>query len=119
MNEDRKKTIKVLLVDDHSIVREGVRSYLATQPHIEVVGEAADGREALRQAQALAPDDPDVKSALRAARWRLRFRMAWPIALPPVILLVGLLAYVRVSKRRHHGVRSGGGEGDGGSGIRA
>lgn len=56
MNEERKKTIKVMLVDDHSIVREGVRSYLATQPHIEVVGEAADGREALRQAQALAPD---------------------------------------------------------------
>jgi DNA-binding NarL/FixJ family response regulator len=49
-------TIRVLLVDDHALFREGVRSLLATQPDIEVVGEVADGRAAVQQALALHPD---------------------------------------------------------------
>lgn len=48
--------IKVLLADDHPIVREGLRSYLSTQPTLDVVGEAVDGLEALEKAAALAPD---------------------------------------------------------------
>lgn len=48
--------IKVLVVDDHAVVREGLRTFLALQDGIEVVGEAVDGEEAVAQAQRLAPD---------------------------------------------------------------
>lgn len=48
--------IRVLLVDDHVIVRRGIRALLTTEPEIEVVGEAQDGQEALARIQALAPD---------------------------------------------------------------
>jgi len=48
--------IRVLVVDDHVVVRRGIRALLATVETIEVVGEAEDGREALRKAQALKPD---------------------------------------------------------------
>jgi DNA-binding NarL/FixJ family response regulator len=48
--------IRVLLADDHLIVREGLRALLAREPDIVVVGEAGDGREALRVAQETRPD---------------------------------------------------------------
>lgn len=48
--------IRVLIVDDHAVVREGLRTFLALQEGIEVVGEAADGEQAVRQAVELAPD---------------------------------------------------------------
>jgi NarL family two-component system response regulator LiaR len=48
--------ISVLIVDDHAVVREGLRTFLALQDGIEVVGEAADGREALAAAARLSPD---------------------------------------------------------------
>jgi DNA-binding NarL/FixJ family response regulator len=48
--------IRVLIVDDHAVVREGLRTYLALQEGIDVVGEAVDGEEALHQAAALNPD---------------------------------------------------------------
>ncbi|MGD9404985.1 MAG: response regulator transcription factor, partial [Anaerolineae bacterium] len=48
--------IRVLLVDDHAILRKGIRALLSTEPDIEVVGEAGDGAEALDQAEALQPD---------------------------------------------------------------
>ena len=41
--------ISVYIADDHSIVREGIRSLVASAPDMEVVGEASDGDEALRQ----------------------------------------------------------------------
>ena len=46
----------ILLVDDHRIVREGLRTLLGQQPDLEVVGEAADGREAVEKASLLRPD---------------------------------------------------------------
>ena len=46
----------ILLVDDHRIVREGLRTLLAQQADLEVVGEAADGREAVEQSRLLRPD---------------------------------------------------------------
>jgi DNA-binding NarL/FixJ family response regulator len=49
-------TIRVLLVDDQPLLRTGFRLILQTEPDIEVVGEAADGEVALRQARALRPD---------------------------------------------------------------
>jgi NarL family two-component system response regulator LiaR len=48
--------ICVLLVDDHAIVRDGIRSLLATEADIEVVGEAADGEEGVSLAKRLQPD---------------------------------------------------------------
>jgi two-component system, NarL family, response regulator LiaR len=48
--------IRVLLVDDHAVVREGLRAFLELQDGIEVAGEAADGQEALTAAAALTPD---------------------------------------------------------------
>ena len=47
---------RILLVEDHQMVREGLRSLLAGEPDFQVVGEAADGADAIRLAGALAPD---------------------------------------------------------------
>jgi len=49
-------TIKVLIADDHQIVREGLRSMLEKEPGIKVVGEAEEGRTTLRLARELTPD---------------------------------------------------------------
>jgi len=48
--------IRVLIVDDHAVVREGLRKFLELQDGLEVVGEAGDGAEALEAAERLAPD---------------------------------------------------------------
>ncbi len=48
--------IRLLIVDDHVIVRKGIRALLAETAGIEVVGEASDGRAAVAQAEALRPD---------------------------------------------------------------
>ncbi|HEX8217783.1 MAG TPA: response regulator transcription factor [Chloroflexia bacterium] len=48
--------IAVVLVDDHAIVRQGLRTYLELQPDIEVVGEASDGREAIGVVRDTLPD---------------------------------------------------------------
>ena len=51
------ETIRVLIADDHQVVRQGIRAFLATKPEITVVGEAADGAEAIRAAAELRPDN--------------------------------------------------------------
>jgi DNA-binding NarL/FixJ family response regulator len=48
--------IRVLIADDHAVVRQGLRTFLDLQEDIEVVGEAADGAEAVALAERLAPD---------------------------------------------------------------
>ena len=50
------EAIRVLVVDDHAVVREGLRTFLELQEGIEVVGEAEDGGEAVRAAAELRPD---------------------------------------------------------------
>ncbi|MBM4459123.1 MAG: response regulator transcription factor [Chloroflexi bacterium] len=50
------KTIRILIVDDHAIVRKGLAALLATEPDIQVLGEASNGADAVAQAQALRPD---------------------------------------------------------------
>ena len=48
--------IRVLIVDDHGVVREGLRAYLELEPDIQVIGEARDGQEGVKRAQELHPD---------------------------------------------------------------
>jgi two-component system, NarL family, nitrate/nitrite response regulator NarL len=52
---EQKARIKVLLVDDHPFVLEGIRSCLASRPQFEVVGEAANGQEAIEKSKELDP----------------------------------------------------------------
>jgi len=49
-------TIKIILADDHKIVRQGMRSLLESHPGLEVIGEASDGEEALKLMESLSPD---------------------------------------------------------------
>ena len=76
-------TIRVLIADDHAVVRQGIRAFLATKPEIQVVGEAATGAEAIRAADDLKPDVilmdllmPEV-DGITAIR---QIRAAWPQA---------------------------------------
>ena len=50
------ETIRILIADDHAIVREGLRALIDTKPDMELVGEAADGVEAVLKARSLQPD---------------------------------------------------------------
>jgi len=47
---------RLLIVDDHAIVRKGILMFLKTEPAIEIIGEAEDGHDAVRQARILQPD---------------------------------------------------------------
>lgn len=81
-------TIRVLLVEDHRMVREALRDVLAQVPEIEVVGEAGDAATALEQARTLAPDVvvldialPDVNGMEVAVRLRQAGSAAGIVAL--------------------------------------
>ncbi len=56
MPSSKTTKIRVLLADDHAIVREGVKRILTAEPDLEVVGEAEDGLQAVEQAKKLKPD---------------------------------------------------------------
>ncbi|QES50796.1 DNA-binding response regulator [Streptomyces venezuelae] len=56
MADERSGRTKVLLVDDHQVVRRGLRTFLEIQEDIEVVGEAADGEAGVARAEELRPD---------------------------------------------------------------
>lgn len=56
MKREKTPKIRILLVDDHPVVLEGIRSCLAKDKHIEIIGEASDGEEAIQKAKALHPD---------------------------------------------------------------
>ncbi len=69
------RKISILLVDDHSLVRQGFRRMLEDDPDLEVVGEAAEGHEAIERALALRPDVvvmdfalPGITGAMAAAQ---------------------------------------------------
>jgi len=48
--------IRILIADDHSVVRQGLRMFLGLDPELEIIGEASDGAEAVRMAHELNPD---------------------------------------------------------------
>jgi DNA-binding NarL/FixJ family response regulator len=50
------KKVRIVLADDHTILREGLRALLSADPKYEIVGEAADGRKAVRSIEKLGPD---------------------------------------------------------------
>jgi DNA-binding NarL/FixJ family response regulator len=56
ISQTNARMIRVLLVDDHAIVRQGLRAVLETAPDIEVIGEAENGRQALHETKRLKPD---------------------------------------------------------------
>jgi two-component system nitrate/nitrite response regulator NarL len=56
VKKEKPKKIKLLLVDDHPIVLDGIKSHLCAQPDFEVVGDAANGQDALRKAKLTLPD---------------------------------------------------------------
>jgi DNA-binding NarL/FixJ family response regulator len=56
MKHEDVRTIRVFLADDHAVVRDGLRFLLEAQPDIRVIGDAADGRQAVRRVTQLCPD---------------------------------------------------------------
>jgi DNA-binding NarL/FixJ family response regulator len=56
LDKEAAKRIRVLIVDDHAVVRDGIRAVLALQRDMQVVGEAVDGKEALEKTIELMPD---------------------------------------------------------------
>jgi NarL family two-component system response regulator LiaR len=55
-NVRRTDTIRILIADDHAVVREGLRALIDTEPAMELLGEAADGVEAVQKVRSLQPD---------------------------------------------------------------
>jgi DNA-binding NarL/FixJ family response regulator len=53
---DEEGTIRLLIADDHALVRSGLRSMLEREPGFEIIGEAEDGREAVELCRSLRPD---------------------------------------------------------------
>lgn len=85
-------TIRILLADDHKVVRQGLRMFLGMDEDIEIVGEAADGQEAIDQARALNPDVilmdllmPEVSGIQAIAEIRKRMPEVEVIALTSVL----------------------------------
>jgi DNA-binding NarL/FixJ family response regulator len=86
MTDPDTEPVRVLLVDDHTIVRTGLAAYLGTEPGIEVVGEAADGEEALARIAALARagTPPDVvlmdmqMPRLDGVQTTIQVKESWP-----------------------------------------
>ncbi len=56
LDKEISRKIRVLIVDDHAVVRDGIRAVLALQRDMQVVGEAVNGREALKKTTELSPD---------------------------------------------------------------
>ncbi|HKZ51336.1 MAG TPA: response regulator transcription factor [Dehalococcoidia bacterium] len=89
--------VRVLIADDHTILREGLRALLAPCDDIEVVGEAADGREAIAQVARLCPDVVLMDIAmpgLGGLEATLEIRRQWPSTKVLVLTQYGNRQYV-------------------------
>ena len=88
--------IKVLIVDDHAIVREGLKAVLQIDPTLHVVGEAANGKQALQMVRSLSPDVVlmdlvmPVMDGIEAAR---KIRSRESSILNPQIPIIALTAH--------------------------
>jgi DNA-binding NarL/FixJ family response regulator len=85
---NRGKTMRILLADDHRIVREGLRTLLNSEADMKVLAEAANGREAVKLAEELAPDVvvmdvamPDLNGIEATRQIRAKFPQTRVIAL--------------------------------------
>jgi DNA-binding NarL/FixJ family response regulator len=81
------KPIRILLADDHTVMRRGLRLLLESQPEFSVVAEAADGRQAVEQAEATQPDVAVVDIAMpNLSGIEAAHRMS--VALPHLAILI-------------------------------
>ena len=99
-----QKLIRVLVCDDHPLMREGIAAVIATQPDMALAGEAGDGREALSQFRALQPDVtlvdiqmPDVNGIEAIQAIRAEFPQA----------RIAVLTTYRGDARALHAIRAG------------
>ena len=90
-----KQPIRVLLAEDHAVVREGTRKILEADPGISVVGEAADGAEAVDLARDLSPDVVLLDMAMPVLNGVEATRKLRALSSPPKVLV--LSAYDDVS----------------------
>jgi len=74
--KEEPMTIRILLVDDHTVVRKGLRTFLSFDSDLEVVAEAADGAQALNLARELTPD---VALMALLMPWEAGYESAWVI----------------------------------------
>jgi DNA-binding NarL/FixJ family response regulator len=92
--------IRILLVDDHAVLRAGLRALIATQGDMEIVGEAGEGEEAVRQAAALRPDLAIVDltmPGLGGLKAIERVRQASPTTRVLVLTMHDVPAYLRAA----------------------
>jgi DNA-binding NarL/FixJ family response regulator len=82
------KSVRVIIVDDHAMMRDGIRSILENEGDYEVIGEAADGREAVELAGRLAPDVVLLDVAMSGLNGMEATRKI--IAADPAIAVLGL-----------------------------
>lgn len=97
-----KKQIRVLVVDDSSFIRELIRSFLSTEPDIQVAGEASNGKEAIEQVVALKPDlvTMDIEMPVLGGLEAIEQIMSqYPVPILVITALTGVkTAFAAVSK---------------------
>jgi DNA-binding NarL/FixJ family response regulator len=84
--------LRILLADDHGIVRRGLKSLLESQPGLEVIGEAADGLEALRLCGALSPDLLIIDISMPKMNGIEVASRAQKLERPPVVIILSMHA---------------------------
>jgi two-component system response regulator NreC len=84
--------IRILLADDHAVLRAGLRALLSAEPDMEVVGEAGDGEEAVRQAAALRPDVIVMDIAMPGGGGLQATRAIRALGLPSKVLILTMHA---------------------------
>jgi DNA-binding NarL/FixJ family response regulator len=93
MRPEQPMQITLLLADGHTVLRDGLRLILDSQPNMRVIGEAANDREAVRQVSSLRPDVLLIEIAIAGANW---FEAIRQIRLcSPATQIVVLSAYSR------------------------